>query len=119
MYTQLFKCVPTNDISFINASRREIRRRFLSHLRPDLLQKRVMSHSFLNKNASRRVHSAFHGYMGMRYSLKLLIHASDRRIQILPVVGSIVETDTNLRGIRIRQTFFIALIWLPVVSLCL
>ena len=49
MYTQLFKCVRTNDISFINASRREIRRRFLSHVRPDLLQKRLMTPPFLKK----------------------------------------------------------------------
>ena len=41
----------------------------------------------------------------IRYSLKLLIHGSDRRIDIHPVSGSIVEIDTKFRGIRIRQVF--------------
>ena len=39
------------------------------------------------------------------YSLKLLIIGSDRRIEIWPVSESIVETGTNLRGIRMRQLF--------------
>ena len=42
----------------------------------------------------------------MRYSLKLLIHSADRRMEMKPVSGSMVEIATSLRGIRIRQTFF-------------